>query len=88
MYINDIATNSWKYILNVPPVINTNITTYKQEDVMNSNYPNRKSRNFRLSSYTITELQRLSEEYDTNMTAIVELAIAHFSQRRTSHEEF
>lgn len=53
---------------------------------MKSKYPNRISRNFRLSNYTITELQQLSEEYDTNMTAIIELAVAHFSQRRTSDE--
>ena len=53
---------------------------------MNIEYPHRKSRNFRLSNYTIAELQRLSEEHDTNMTAIVELAVAQFSQRRASDE--
>ena len=46
--------------------------------------PNRKLRNFRLSNYTIAELTRLSELHQTNMTAIVELAVAHLSHRGES----
>ena len=47
----------------------------------------RKPQNFRLSNYTIAELRRMSEQHRTNMTAIVELAIAHFSQRGMSNEQ-
>ena len=54
---------------------------------MNKVRPHRTLRNFRLSNYTIAELKRLSEHHQTNMTAIVELAVAHFSQRRTSDEK-
>ena len=42
---------------------------------------NKVSRNFRLTNYTIQELQRLSELYKTSMTQIVELAVNQFAMK-------
>ena len=32
-----------------------------------------------LSSHTIVELKRLAEDYDTTVSAIIEMAVCHFS---------
>jgi hypothetical protein len=51
---------------------------------MNKNNRNKKQKTFRLTKFTLAELERLSRELDTNMSAIVELAVARFAvdQRR------
>lgn len=41
----------------------------------------KKSRNFRLSNYTISLLKHLSEKHNTSMTQIVEIAVAQFDER-------
>ena len=51
-----------------------------------SRYESRTSKNISLSNHTIAELQRLADEYDMNMTAIIELAVAHFSYSRKKGE--
>jgi len=47
---------------------------------MQTKKPNRIAKNFRLTKYTIAELQRLSNLLETNMTQIIEIAITQFSK--------
>jgi len=42
--------------------------------------PKRISRTYKLSRITVSELKRLSFELDTNMTAIIEIAILKYSE--------
>ena len=45
---------------------------------MNKKHPNRKLKNFRLTNYTLDEIERLSRVHRTHMSALVDLAIAHY----------
>ena len=47
-------------------------------------YPTKQQVSFKITSFTLSEIKRLSKELDTNMSAIVELAVSRFAfdQRR------
>jgi hypothetical protein len=47
---------------------------------MKYQYQERIPKNFRLSRFTVSELDALSKDLKTNKTAIVELAIARFGK--------
>lgn len=49
---------------------------------MNQKDHERTPKNFRLSRFTVNLLEMLSRELKTNMTAIVELAIARLGKER------
>jgi predicted transcriptional regulator len=46
----------------------------------------RKSKNFRLTNFTVQELNRLSMKLKTSMTQIVEIAVSQFSQRQQHND--
>jgi len=47
---------------------------------MNSPAPNRETREFSLSNYTLKTVDRLADLYGMDRAAIIELAVAHFDQ--------
>jgi hypothetical protein len=55
-----------------------------KEKNMKKNERNKEVKNLRLSDQTIAELNRLSQQYDKNLTSIIEWAVAQFAydQRR------
>jgi hypothetical protein len=55
-----------------------------KEKNMKKNERNKEVKNLRLSDQTIAELNRLSQQYDKNLTGIIEWAVAQFAydQRR------
>ena len=50
-----------------------------RKKIMKKKFTNKTLKKFSLSNYTLAELERLADEYDTSMSAIVEMAVYHFS---------